>query len=590
MGPRGTGGARFFVNALDKVAPRFTPGDRREKLRLLQRLDVTPIGQPEVLRRYHEALCYLQAYPDDPEVLALVDRALATWDRRIRQLSRRARARLRDSGIAGTVVAYPFGFAMARWLARRDPREVRIVWRGGEEGERLEETLAVLLTRAEGEAFTEGGPGWRRWIEVAAGGRSITALQFLVELFERAPLDPPTRDWLFEGLGLTLEWRLAPMGPSRTHARLPEAPRCFHGGTAAGGAALAVRTRRHLLGIVRQRVRLRPAAPALATTLIETARVAMATRGRELYAFSYPNPLDVLVADLEQGLRVALLGLPPESRLPLDAYYAFLVLKNGVPVSYGGGWYLFETLEIGFNVFESFRHGESAFIAGQVLRAYRQVFPARAVVVDRYQIGYDNDEALRSGAFYFYQRLGFLRSRPPRAAWPAPSRTASRATPGTARLQRSCGDSLRATSCSGLAAARCHPACAQVPWPPTERPHRSALCRGSTGGRPRRDAARSRRSGADGLPRRRGAEQSAFETFALLLDLVPDLEDWPVGDLRALLPLVQGKAGAQRARVRTPHGQPPASSCRPVDCGSALRSLSFLLTRLFSVSYCFSRC
>ena len=372
----------------------------------MRRLDVTSIGQPESLRRYHEALCYLQAYPDDPEVLALVDHALATWDRRMRRLSRGARARLRDSGIAGTVVAYPFGFAMARWLARRAPREVRIVWRGGEEGERLEETLSVLLTRAEGEAFTEGGPGWRRWLEVAAGGRGLTALQLLVEVFERAPLDAPTRDWLFEGLGLTLEWRLASTGPSRTHARLLEAPRCFHGGAAAG-AAVEVRTRRDLLRIVRQRARLRPAAPGLAARLIEAARAAMATRARELYAFSYPNPHDVLVGDLAQGLRIALVGLPPALRLPLDAYYAFLVLKNGVPVSYGAGWYLFETLEIAFNVFESFRHGESAFLAGQVLRALRQVFPARAVVVDRYQIGYDNDEALRSGAFYFYRRLGF---------------------------------------------------------------------------------------------------------------------------------------------------------------------------------------
>ena len=78
-----------------------------------------------------------------------------------------------------------------------------------------------------------------------------------------------------------------------------------------------------------------------------------------------------------------------------------------MPVSYGGGWCLFETLEFGFNVFESFRQGESAWILGQVLRAYHQVFRMRTVVVDPYQLGADNLEALRSGAFYFYQHLGF---------------------------------------------------------------------------------------------------------------------------------------------------------------------------------------
>jgi hypothetical protein len=167
----------------------------------------------------------------------------------------------------------------------------------------------------------------------------------------------------------------------------------------------------------------------------------MATRARELYVFSHPNPHDVLVADLDQGLRIALLGLPPEGRLPLDAYYGFLVLKNGVPVSYGAGWYLFGTLEIAFNVFESFRHGGSALIAGQVVRAYRQIFSARAVVVDRYQIGYDNDEALRSGAFYFYQRLGFSSVDPAVRRLARAEGDSIGRDPGTA-LPASCGNSL----------------------------------------------------------------------------------------------------------------------------------------------------
>jgi hypothetical protein len=536
---------KALVDALVHAAPRFSPADRRGKRRLLVCLEVTPIGQPETLRRYHEALCFLQAYPDDPEILALVDRVLAHWDRRIRRLSRWARARLHDSGIAGTVVTYPFGFAMARWLAPRDPREVRVVWGGAEEGERLEETLSVLVTRVEGEAFTEGGPGWRRWLEVAARGRALSALQLLIELFERAPIGGPTRDWLYESLDLTLEWRLPPGGPSRTHARLPAAPRCFHGHGGMPSGPAAPRTRRHLLRLVRQPVRLRPASPALAAALIEAARVAMATRARELYAFSYPNPWDVLVADLEQGLRVALIGLPPDLRLPLDAYYAFLVLKNGVPVSYGAGWYLFGTLEVGFNVFESFRHGESAFIASQVFRIYQHVFPVRAVVVDRYQIGYDNDEALRSGAFYFYQRLGFhpVEAATRRLARAEQERIAGRAgyrSPPAVLRQLAQGD-LVLTLGRGPAPARVRAGAlaARVSAHVTRRHagDRAAAVRAAT----RRLAAAV---GPKALPRWQGAERSAFETFALLLDLVPDLEDWTANDLRALLPLVQSKAGA----------------------------------------------
>ena len=133
----------------------------------------------------------------------------------------------------------------------------------------------------------------------------------------------------------------------------------------------------------------------------------MATRLRELFAFSHANADDVLVADPGRGLRIALIGLVPRARLPLHGYYAYLVLKNGVPVSYGAGWQIFGVLEAAVNVFESFRRGESAFIVSQVLRAYRQAFGMRRIVVDPYQIGLDNPEALASGAFYFYRRLGF---------------------------------------------------------------------------------------------------------------------------------------------------------------------------------------
>ena len=76
-------------------------------------------------------------------------------------------------------------------------------------------------------------------------------------------------------------------------------------------------------------------------------------------------------------------------------------------MSYGAGWGMWGRLEWALNVFESFRQGESAFVASQILRVYYRVFRMRAVLVDRYQIGYENEEALRSGAFYFYRRLGF---------------------------------------------------------------------------------------------------------------------------------------------------------------------------------------
>ncbi|HEY4620368.1 MAG TPA: hypothetical protein VIG93_01600, partial [Gaiellaceae bacterium] len=392
---------RRLVDALHAVASRYLPDDRKEKLRLLEALEAERLPDPGSLIRLHETLCFLQAYPDDPDVLGRVDRALAEFPDRVARLGPAARARLHDSGIANAPLDYPFGYPMARWLATRFPRDCEVAWRRFDEADRLDETLSLLASPAEGDAFSEGGMGWRRWLRVAKGGRRMTDLQLLLELFERTGLPEETRDWLYENLALPILWTPRGAGASRTLARIPPEQVFFHeNGLERRGASLAEALADPLPS-------LRRASRPLARSLIDAARVAMATRQRELHAFSHPNPDDVLLAEVGRGMQIALFGTQPGFRLPLEGYYAFLALKNGVPVAYGGGWELFGTLDFAINIFASFRQGESAFLATQLLRVYRRIFGMRTVVVDRYQLGHESTEALRSGSFYFYHRLGF---------------------------------------------------------------------------------------------------------------------------------------------------------------------------------------
>jgi len=128
------------------------------------------------LLRLHETLCFLQAHPDDVEILALVDRGLEAFGARVDRLSHAARRRLHDTGVAGSTLDYPFGLPMARWLAARFPRATDVAWAAFTEPDRLDETLSLLATTAEGDAFSEGGMGWREWIRVAKGGRRLTDL------------------------------------------------------------------------------------------------------------------------------------------------------------------------------------------------------------------------------------------------------------------------------------------------------------------------------------------------------------------------------------------------------------------------------
>jgi len=402
--------ARGMVEELGRVAARYAAADRELKIQLLDRLADERLRSPRLLRLYHEAVCFLQAYPDDDAVLTRVDRALEGFAARVAALGRAAR-RLHDSGIDGTALDYPFGLPMARWLAARFPGRVDVLWRRFSDAERAQESLWLLLDPLEQDAFSdEAGLGWRRWLEVARGGRRVSALAALLERFEGASMGAPEREWLFESLGLPIAVRLAGPGGSRTRARVgprPSLPARAPAPRRLGEAEF----RRE----IDRPMPLRAAPPAEAEALIDGARLAMATRARELYAFSHANPADVLVGDAGGGLSIALIGILPAFRQGIEAYYAYLAIQHGVPVGYGAAWRLTGPLDLAVNVFETFRRGESAFIVSQAVRAYRRALGGDAVCIDPYQIGRDNREALQSGAFYFYSYLGF-RPRDPAVA------------------------------------------------------------------------------------------------------------------------------------------------------------------------------
>jgi hypothetical protein len=530
---------RNLVEALAAAAPRYAPDDRSRKLALLDELDRATVRDAGALLRLHETLCFLQAHPDDAKLLELVDGALERFPARVDRLGSGARRKLRDSGVAHSMLDYPFGFPMARWLAARFPRDTEIAWGAFDDTDRLDETLSLLATSAEGDAFSEGGMGWRQWIRVAKGERRLSDLQVILELFERARLHEDTRDWLFESIGLPILWRPRGAGGSRTFARVAPGSTFFQTSPLERGDV-------DLAEAIRRPLPLRRAPRPLAESMIEAARLAMATRQRELHAFAYPNPDDVLVADAGRGLRLVFIGIAPDFRLPLEGYYGFLALKNGVPVGYGGGWELFGTLDFAINIFPSFRQGESPYLATQLLRAYRWIFGMRTVVIDRYQLGHESTEALRSGSFYFYHRLGF-RPRDPRVVRTLAEERAKIVADSAYRspipaLKRLAAAEVFLTLPGG------HPA----PERRLRATDVSALIARSIAREFGGDRTRATRESAERVARSLGArrradwppgEQRAFERMALVAALIPDLPAWTPVERRALLAAMRAKGG-----------------------------------------------
>jgi hypothetical protein len=197
-----------------------------------------------------------------------------------------------------------------------------------------------------------------------------------------------------------------PGTPSRSAARYPGSPVVFQDRPlAAERPSLRDAVRRPPDSV-------RALSPREGRALIDLAREAMVTRSRDLDIFCQGDPRDVRLVDAGGGLQFACIGAIPERRLLLESVYGFLTLKNGVPIGYVLCSALFGSSEIAYNVFETYRGAEAAAVYGRVLAMVRHLFGSDAFAIDPYQIGNHNEEAIRSGAWWFYQKLGFRPTDP----------------------------------------------------------------------------------------------------------------------------------------------------------------------------------
>ena len=160
-------------------------------------------------------------------------------------------------------------------------------------------------------------------------------------------------------------------------------------------------------------VRIHDLARRDARDLIDLAVEAMVTRSRDLGEFTQADPRDARWIDDADGLAFACFGVAPARRFPVEAVYTFLIVRNGVPIGYALTSALFQSCETAFNIFETFRGAEAAWVYGRLLATLRVLFDADTFSVPPYQLGDGNDEGIESGAWWFYYKLGF-RPRIPR--------------------------------------------------------------------------------------------------------------------------------------------------------------------------------
>ncbi len=539
--------ADALLDRLDRARHR-RPG-AGETLRLLRRAGGLEFRDTARLIRFHESLLFLRAYAHSLAVLRLAERLLGSFEKRVAKLAEADADfepfdALEVAGVAGTTIGTDFSFDLARWLVRRHPRGVRLDWGACDGADRMRATWPAFLPLLEEEALADANVPYLDWLGAAAGRRSVDA-EWMLDRYERLPAPADERAERWDSLGVPISWDLGGSRASRTKMRRPGPAPFFH------DAPLLSRRDVSLDAVFAEPpLRLRRLRRREGQALCDMVRETTAARYREFYTFTYSDPTSVIAARPGRGVELFLLGIRPEKRLPLRSAYGGFVVKNGVPIGYVEGLAFCERLEVGFNMYYTFREGESAWIYAQVLKLHRDALGVTSFSIDPYQLGFENDEAIESGAFWFYRKLGF---RP--------------TDPGVRALvereeRRIAADPAYRSSRRTLARLVTHNVLYEVPGSPRgewDRFHvrnlglavNRRMAREFGGSSARiREAAERRVAKALGM---RPAwlpdfERDAFRDFALVLDLVPDLSRWSRAERTGVAAIIRAKAGRGERR------------------------------------------
>jgi hypothetical protein len=395
-----------FLDKLEAFRSQIGVLNEQQFLRLLHAAARLPFGKDaESLIRFHDLLLFLRAFPPGPRVPELADKLLSGIEKQVKAVLAAGAdpddfAPEEVVGIAGTVVEATFSYAMVCWLVERYPKAISINWEGYEREVQRAAVWPRFFPLLEEDSLTEANVPYLEWLRAARGRED--ELPWLVRRFQMLPVAEKEKGALYDSLEILVRWDMRRSPASRTLARKPVRSFYFHRAPLLQRREISIADELAKPPLPIKRLARREAEKAL-----DLLKEATGVRYRELYGTANAGPAWVVQAHVGRGVEVYFCGLAPEKRLPLRAYLAGFTVKNGVPINYVECITLFDWTEIGFNTFPAYRDGETAWIYAQHLRLLRQLHGTNAISVYPYQIGDGNEEAIASGAFWFYRKLGF---------------------------------------------------------------------------------------------------------------------------------------------------------------------------------------
>ena len=396
-----TNSARQTIKRLYQIRNQYGAEAMREKLALLDRIPRLSIRAATDLRRLHLTLCFMRAFPDAAPVHAQAVALLEAFATLVGGLGDAQRSRMADSGIAGTDVHYNFSYEVAAWMAQRFPGIAAIDWDAEFDTARLDELLEKLLQHAETDYFDSGRASTEDWVGLSAEHQRGSDFDWLMSEIADRPRDACYWTALYNAADLPLCCELGDSRISRTRNVYPVDTIYFRHDT------MRSRVRRPKPEIAKPVRTICRLGKRDGTRLIDVAMSSLAVRHRETIHFNHANPDEVYLAYVGKGVVIAVTGLRSAQRYPLECTMGFLILSNGVPIGYGGSSIFFRQANTGINIFEEYRGSEAAWLWVQVMRVFHTLARCTRFIANPYQFGSENSEALKSGAFWFYYRLGY---------------------------------------------------------------------------------------------------------------------------------------------------------------------------------------
>lgn len=386
-----TGIARLFA-----VRNKYGTSFRSEKHNLICFLSGQAGFTKKQVKKYFEVLLFIKVFPDDEVMFCLAEREIGRLVDLLDGKHSLAEA-LYDSGITNTLNRGMFSFTLAKWLRATYGKRVRLEYAEADQKKCIA-VLTCIMGEVPVEILQEGYMKWEYWLIKFRKDKQHDLLDVLLEHFDAALLTPRVKDELWNDMGIVVSVMLDGKVHSLCSNVGIRASRTFHSG---------INKNPVIADVLKKKPREIRLNNTQKLELIALAKMVLACHQRETDPVTHGASEYCRYYDQGNGLTTVLLGLPPERRQPIDSYIGYMAFKNGVPIAYGGGWILFDSCRIGVNVFPAFRGGESSLIFAQIIGLYKHVFGLNRFTVDPYQIGKNNSEGIKSGAFWMYYRLGF---------------------------------------------------------------------------------------------------------------------------------------------------------------------------------------